>query len=532
MKTAYDLVWLAAQRAPNRLALVDDRADRSLTYRDLITEVDRVAAGLQARGVEPGARVVTVLPNLWEHCLLLLALQRLAAVPALLNFRLGPEEVLELAALAGARGLVGLSGVSPPAGDTGLDFELVVDPADTGGQALASWYGDPATLPPLPTPDPEHESFLFYTSGTTGLPKAVVLPHRCNEPRVTWLGTGMGVRAGTGLRALGVSPLSHAIGFHGVFLATLAYGGTFYTLSAFDPEATIELIEKHELDYIFSLPTIFSALVKAPGYRPERLRSIRTAFWGGATIEPELLSRLGREWPDAGFGHVYGTTETMLGLVNPDPGESHDVLEVPYGCNVRIVREDGSGDECNDGEEGELLIDATADSVFSGYLDRPEATADKLRDGWYHTGDAAVRDEDGRYRVLGRSDDMIRSGGEYIQPEEVERCLMAHEAVAECAVVGIPDAHWGQRTVACVVPSGPAAGIDVPQLDRHCRESRLANFKRPRAYLFVAALPLSAGNKLQRKKLREWAGEARDGGGDPDRRLVDVPRDAAPPATV
>ena len=520
MRTAYDLVWLAAQRGPEQLALVDDRSDRRLTHAELTGEIDAVAAGLSARGIGAGSRVVTALPNLFEHCVVLLALQRLAAVPALLNFRLGAREIATLAQRAEASAAIVLPEpqlVSALRGSLAPSSPLWVVGECAQAEPLGSCRGDVASLPPVPTPDPEDESFLFYTSGTTGMPKAVVLPHRANEPRITWLSTMLGFRSGPHIRALGVSPLSHAIGFHGVFLATLAYGGAFYTQSAFDPAAALDLIEKHRLNYLFSLPTIYAALVSVPSYRPERMASLETVYWGGAAIDPGLLERLVAEWP-AAFGHVYGTTETMCALVHPSPAGEHDRLFPAYSSRVLVARSEGESPSGEDpieaavGEQGELLIDASGDAVFSEYLGQPEETSAKVRAGWYATGDAAVRLADGSIRLAGRVDDMIRSGGEYIQPEEVERCLLDHPQVSACAVVGLSDPEWGQRAVAAIVAAGAAA--DVSALDRHCRESELANYKRPRAYLVVDALPTSAGNKLQRGRLREMAEAARAGTGE------------------
>jgi 2-furoate---CoA ligase len=515
VRTAYDLVWMAADRTPEGLALVDDRSDRALTYRQLIDEVDVVAAGFQARGIGPGSRVLTALPNLFEHCLALLALQRLAAVPALLNFRLGVEEIGKLASRAEVAAAFVLPspellrGLRELLGDEAV--LLVAGEAD-GAEPFAECRGNPAELT-QPIPDPEDESFLFYTSGTTGLPKAVVLAHRTDEPRVVWLSTMMGLRSHSSIRALGVSPLSHAIGFC-VFLSTLAFGGTFYTLSEFVPDRALDLIENRSINNIFSLPTIYAAMVAAPSYQPQRMQSLETVYWGGAAIDPELLERLMREWP-ATFGHIYGATEVMCALCNAEPAGSHDVLYPAYSARIRVVHTDGGandGMETEVGEQGELLIDATGDAIFSGYLGEPEETAAKMRDGWYYSGDAAVRGEDGSVRLVGRADDMIRSGGEYIQPEEVETCLLEHPHVAAGAVVGIPDPKWGQLAIAVIVPSAETGqATDWADLDRHCRQSPMANFKRPRAYLIVEALPMSAGGKLHRKRLREMAEAAQRG---------------------
>jgi acyl-coenzyme A synthetase/AMP-(fatty) acid ligase len=327
---------------------------------------------------------------------------------------------------------------------------------------------------------------------------------------VVWLATMLGYQGGGRQRSLAIAPLSHAIGYHGIFLSTLATGGTFHALAPLEPAGALDMIERHSINYLFTLPTILQSLVEAPSYRPERMRSLENVYWGGATIPPELLDRIHREWP-ARLGHIYGTTEVMCALCNTAPLGQHDVLGQAYGSRVRIAALDDFATTVEPGAEGELLIDATTDAIFSGYLDRPDATAEKLRGGWYLTGDGAVELPDGTLRLLGRVDDMIRSGGEYIQPEEVEVVLRSHPAVRDAAVVGVTDARWGQIAVACV--AADAAAAPAAELDRLCRESSVANFKRPRGYVYVEALPWSPAGKLLRRDLRSMAARARDGEG-------------------
>ena len=515
MHTAYDLIWMVGERTPDQLALVDDVSERQYTYRELLEEVDAIAAGLYERGVRQGTRMATVLPNSLEHCLSLLALQRLGVVPALINFRLKGEEIAELIEVGEIKGAV-----IPNVADLAQKILSVVPGSvllSVGGSAAPAtpWSecrGDVAQLPPRFSPKPEDPVFLFYTSGTTGLPKAVVLTHRTSEPRIVWLSTLMGLRAGGHIRALGVSPLSHAIGFYGIFLVTLAYGGTYYVLSAFNPEAAVNLIERHRINFLFSLPTVFSALVSTPSYDPKKMASVEMTLWGGATMGADLVEKLLSEWPGA-KGHIYGTTETMCPLYNPSPAGNHDTLFPAYGSRVRIVKLNGGPDDHADpGEQGELLIDAETDVVFSSYLNRPDATAEKIRGGWYFSGDAAVLDSNGGIRLAGRVDDMIRSGGEFVQPAEVEAVLGSHPGVGESAVIGVSDPHWTQIVVACIVAKDPTLAVE--ELDRHCRASTLADFKRPRGYVFVDALPMGAGNKLLRRVLRDTAEGARDNRGD------------------
>jgi acyl-CoA synthetase (AMP-forming)/AMP-acid ligase II len=510
VRSAYDLIWLAAERTPHQPALVDDRTERKFTYRELLREVDVVAAGLAERGIRRGSRVATVLPNLIEHCILLLALMRLEAVPALLNFRLQPAELAkliqhgEMAAAVIRDDAATAQAVAAALGPRGV--LLTAGGAGTAAPDLSGCRGDPAKLGPRPRPSPSDTAFIFYTSGTTGLPKGVVISHRTTEHRLTFLATEGGLRHGTHNRALGMVPLSHAIGFYCVFFATLAYSGTYYVMSAFNPAAAVDLVERHKITYLFSVPTLYGAMLAAPNYKPERMASLELVLFGGAPIQPELLERIAREWP-ATLRHIYGTTEIMSPLHYPEPVGQPTRLRQNFGARVRVVRPAGEPDELvKAGEAGELIVDASAEVTFDSYLNRPEATAEKLRNGWYYTGDVCVQREDGDFELVGRVDDVIRSGGESVYPEEVEATLATHPALREACVIGIPDSKWGEMVVACVVLARVEARCE--ELDAHLKSSTLARFKRPRAYLRMDALPRNAANKVLRREMRELAAKA------------------------
>ena len=513
VQTGYDLVWLAAERTPDQLAMADDVSDRRLTYTQLIAEVDAIAAGLAEKGIKQGTRTATVLPTTWEHALVLLALMRLAAVPALINFRLKPDQIaglieagsLEAAVIPADPELAEAVATALPAGAPIWS----VGGADGPALDFETCRGDPGTLPARPKPDPADLAFVFYTSGTTGPPKGVALPHRATEHRIVWLSTQAGLRHGAHLRTLGVMPLSHAIGFYGTFLVTLAYNGTFYLVSRFDPTAAVDLIKRERLTYAFCIPTLYHAIASAPNYAPSKVASLELVLYGGATIDPGLLNRMDTEWA-ATIRHIYGTTETMCSLYNPNPVGQHTRLRPGYYSHVRVVGPGGVDDLAAPGEEGELIVDVNTDAIFTGYLDAVEATQSKIKDGWYYTGDVLIVEGGGDYTFVGRADDLVRSGGENIPPEEVEAVLDACAGVAESAIIGFPDKKWGEVVLACVVAeSGSAAAID-----KHCRQSELAGFKRPKAYLFVEKLPRNAANKVLRRELRELALKAESGEGD------------------
>ena len=203
----------------------------------------------------------------------------------------------------------------------------------------------------------------------------------------------------------------------------------------------------------------------------------------------------------------------MCSLYQPEPVGKHLTLRPGFYSRVRVIRLDGDADDlASQGEEGELIIDIDADTIFSGYLNRPEATAEKVIDGWYHSGDIFIVEEGGEYTFVGRVDDMIRTGGESVHPEEIEVVLDAQDEVKESSVVGIPDPKWGEIVVACIVPA--AETLDPAALNEVFRKSKLADFKRPKAYLIVDQFPRNAANKVLRRVLRDLVSTARDGGGE------------------
>lgn len=519
MQTAFDLVRYSSLRTPSHPALVDDVTGRRFTYAELIEEIEAAAAGFLARGVKPGTRVATVLGNQLEHGIALLALGRIGAVPALLNARLAPADIAKLIEQGEIKGAVilpsdELAAAVKAALPEGAPL-LSVGKAVPGAEDFAKCRGDAATLPPPPKPGREDEAFIFYTSGTTGLPKGVVIPHKATEHRVIWLATQGGLRHGGHTNTLGFMPLSHAIGFYGVFLVTLAFGGTVWNQTAFDPAKAVDIIEKGGVTYMFAVPTLYHAITQAPNYDPKKMKSLELVLWGGGNIEPGLYDKLTREWPCL-LRHIYGTTETMSSGYNPEPTPDRlTTLRSGFYNTHRVIALGGGVDDLvPEGEEGELIVGAGFDTIFTGYLNRPDATAEKLRDGWYFTGDVVVNEPGGYFTLMGRVDDMIRSGGESIHPEEVEAVLDEAPGVAEVSVIGVPDPKWGQIVVACVVrEKGATAGAE--DLEKHCLASSLAPYKRPRAYVFYdAPLPRNAANKVLRRILRADAEAARDSSGD------------------
>ena len=507
MQTVWDHLRLAAARTPDHLAMVDDRSSRRWSFSELVTEIEEVAAGLQQTGIEPGERVATLLPNCWEHAVAIMALQRLGVVACLINPRLKPEQARELCHRAGVSAAICLP-ESVDATQEGLPCGapvITVGGAVAGGHDFSKCRESAGRLTPWTEPDAEAAALVMYTSGTTGLPKGVIIPHRATDPRVLYVTTQCGLRHGVHNRAIGLMPLFHAVGFYSAFLLTLSMNGTYFVHSAFDPSAALDCIERERITFLYGAPAHFHALLAAPGFSEHKVQSVETLVYAGAAMPGPLLDRVATEFKDASITNIYGTTEVMNALYMPDPTGRPLAYRPGFYSDIRIGQISRSvHDLCTIGEEGEVLVDATADATFSGYLGQSEATAEKLVDGWYRTGDIGVWTGDGDLELRGRVDDMIVSGGENIHPEEVETVLTQHEDIIEAAVIGLPDEKWTERVVACVVGGG---GVSTGELDLWCRASDLADYKRPREYVFLDALPRNAANKVLRRDLKRIATE-------------------------
>ena len=224
-------------------------------------------------------------------------------------------------------------------------------------------------------------------------------------------------------------------------------------------------------------------------------------------IDGEFLQTMDQEWAGT-IRHIYGTTETMCSLYNPDPVGQHTRLRPGFYSHIRVIKVNGGvGDLIQPGQEGEIIVYADVDTMFSEYFNRPDATAEKLVDGWYYTGDIGLLHKNGDVDLIGRADDLIRSGGENIHPDEIEDLMASHPSVQEIAVIGTPHQNWGEAVTACIV----AEDFSIESLDTFFRQSDMADFKRPRLYLLVECLPRNAANKILRGELKKMVEEARMG---------------------
>lgn len=487
----------SVERDPAAPAIVD--GDLRLSYAEWALRVGAVAAGLRQLGLRPGDRLLTLLQNRWEAATLHWACQFAGVIVTPLNWRAKADEVEYGVTDAEVRGVAyedaSAEAVQGSAAAMALP-RIALEAAgaeDVAFEALAAGAGE---LTPRAMAD--DWSLMLYTSGTTSRPKGVPRRHRAERAAAVAHVAQNLYRHGE--RTLGVMPLYHTMGVRSL-LAMSLIGGCFVCLPRFEIEAALRLIERERITNLYLVPTLYHDMVGHRAFAAADVSSVRKLGFAGAPMTDRLLRRLTEAFRPELFVNHYGSSEIYTCTVNQDaarkPGSAGR-----SGLNqrIRVVRLGAaSADElAAPGEEGEILASLLGDEAFEGYWRRPEATAKALRDGWYFTGDTGFFDGDGDLYVSGRTDDMIITGGENVSPVEVESCLSLHPAVSEVAVAGLPDERWGKIVAAFVTAASP---VSEAELERHCRDSGLANFKRPRRFVFVDAIPKSPVGKLLRRKL-------------------------------
>ena len=332
---------------------------------------------------------------------------------------------------------------------------------------------------------------VFYTGGTTGSPKGVMLPHRGLYSNAVGVVAEGAVQHGC--IGLHTAPMFHLA--DGCFMnAMFASGGTHVIVPRFDPVAVLETIQDEGVTEALLVPTMIQMLVDHPDIGRYRIGSLRNVLYGASPISEGLLDRAMRAIPAAGFTQLYGMTELspMATVLSQDmhreagrrKGRHRSAGRAAIGCEVRVV--DAMGNEVARGEVGEVAV--RGPGVMLGYWNKPAETAAALRDGWMFTGDGGRMDEDGYLFIVDRIKDMIVTGGENVYSVEVESAVAAHPAVASCAVIGVPNDQWGELVHAFIVCK-PGASVDEAAIVAHCKE-RIAGYKCPRQVSFIDAMPL------------------------------------------
>jgi len=481
------------ERNPDATAIAD--GERRLGYASWYEEIARLASGLTELGLRRGDRLAVILQNRLEMASLHWACQFAGIVVTPLNWRIKPEE------LDYCLDDVAADTIAVAAAAQRLP-RIAIGEIDVATCRFEDLQGGANGF--APRAGPEDLSLLLYTSGTTGRPKGV--PRRHRAERAAALAHVAQNLYGRGERTLGVMPLYHTMGVRSLLAMTLV-DGTFVCLPRFEAGAALRLIARERISNLYLVPTLYHDLIGHPDFAATDTGSVRKLGFAGAAMPDGLLKRVDVAFRPELFVNHYGSSEIYTFTVEPRAAAKPGSAGKP-GLNqrIRVVRLGAYSADAQAmiGENGQIIADIASDEAFEGYWRRPDADARALRGGWYFTGDTGYFDADRDLFVTGRVDNMIVSGGENVSPVEIESILSLHPAVAEVAVAGVPDERWGQRITAFVKRSG---AIEADLLDAWCRRSSLADYKRPREYVFVAEIPKSPVGKVLRRLL--VAGEFR-----------------------
>jgi len=507
----FDFARRARRLYGDREAVVD--LGQRFSYETFFDRCDRWSAALRSLGIRQGDRIASIAPNTHAQLESFYAVPQLGAVLVPINYRLTPQDFTYLIQHSGARVVCAhsayLDGLDSIRADIpGVEHFVAFEAARAGWLDYEGLIA--ATPPSFPRPEIRENDLLTinYTSGTTSRPKGVMITHR--NAYMNIVGTLLHFPMASADRYLWTLPMFHANGWTFVWVVT-AVGGAHICVRHLDPRSVFELIHQESVSTLCAAPTVLISLANAPAQLRQRVRRGVRVLTAGAPPAAATIERVEGE-----FGwevtHIYGMTETSPFISVCEPRPQHNTLPPPQRAAIkarqgvelitsgelRVIDSHG----CEVPRDGETMgeIVARGNIVMRGYFRDPEATAHALRDGWMHTGDAAVVHPDGYVEIRDRLKDVIISGGENISSVEVESILVTHPAVQEAAVVGMPHEKWGEAPHAFVVLKTGAC-VNGEELREFAR-ARLAHFKVPAAFTVVEELPKTATGKIQKYVLR------------------------------
>lgn len=513
IKTCADITRSQAKARPSEIAHVFE--DRTTTFAALDTRASQVANGLIALGVKPQARIGYIGMNSDRFFEAVYGSFKANAVLVGVNWRLAPPEIVYVLNDAGAEVLfVGaefLPLIEPiKAQLTTVRHFIAVDGPHGDMPGFDAWRDAQPAADPMLKIDSDDDVVQLYTSGTTGHPKGVQLT---NGNYIAFFQTAQ--EAGWALYDAGEINLCAMPNFHvaglNMGVLTVAQGAKCIIMKQVDPVKVLDMIEQQRINNMFLVPAVIQFVVAIPGIEARDLSSLKRVFYGASPISEEVLLTAQRLLK-CSFTQLYGLTETV-GAGTFLPPEAHDPARgklrscgIPYpGFIVEVL--DETGNPVPQGQVGEITIQAP--TIMKGYWGKPEATAKAIVNGKFYTGDAGFFDEEGYLFIYDRVKDMIVSGGENIYPAEVENALMSHPAIADAAVIGVPDEKWGEAVKGMVVlkPGASATPEEIIAFSK----TRIAGYKSPKSIDFIQALPRNPSGKILRRELREpfWAGKER-----------------------
>ncbi|MFJ5263204.1 acyl-CoA synthetase [Streptomyces sp. NPDC088387] len=479
----------SARRTPARVAV--RYRDRTWTYQELDEAVSRAASVLLDEGLTHGDRIAAYGHNSDAYLIVFLACARAGLVHVPVNQNLTGDDLTYLLEQSGSALVL----TDPDLADRLPEGTRVTHLRDTAGSLLDRLPG----TAPYDGPEARSEDLvqLLYTSGTTALPKGAMMTHRSLVHEYLSAITALDFSAGD--LPVHSLPLYHSAQMHVFLLPYLAVGATNTILDAPDGDRILDLVEQGRADSLFAPPTVWIALSNRPDFATRDLGGLRKAYYGASIMPVPVLERLRARLPKLGFYNCFGQSEigplAMVLATHEHKGRMDSCGQPVLFVDARVVDEDGK--DVPDGTPGEIVY--RSPQLCEGYWGKPEETAEAFKDGWFHSGDLAVRDAHGFYTIVDRVKDVINSGGVVVASRQVEDALYTHEAVAEAAVIGLPDDHWIEAITAVVVPRGEVSEAD---LIAHAR-AKLPHFKAPKRVFFVDALPRNASGKILKRELRE-----------------------------
>lgn len=499
-----------ARRHGDRPAFI--QGERALSWREIEARVSALAAGLATRGIGKGDRILIHSKNCDTMFVSMFAAFRLGAVWVPTNFRLLPDEVGALAMSSGAKAFIchgdfPAHAAAVAAISTAPEFIWRIGEGAFGEEdteaVIARHAGAVVANATVEHDDP---CWFFFTSGTTGRSKASVLTHGQMGFVVTNHLADLVPGTTEADASLVVAPLSHGAGVHQLVIAARGAPSILLSSERFDIDEAYRLIETYRVTNIFTVPTILKMLVEHPAADAHDHSSLRYIIYAGAPMYREdqkaALAKLGKVIVQYfGLGEVTGNITVLPpALHEPEDGPNARIGTCGYersGMEVQIQDEDGH--VVAPGVQGEICVIGIA--VFAGYYDNPEANAKSFRNGWFRTGDLGHMDEQGFVYITGRASDMYISGGSNIYPREIEEKILTHPAIAEVAVLGLPDPVWGEIGVAVCVPRAGASASEAEIAE--FLSAKIARYKMPKRFFFWEALPKSGYGKVPKRLVRD-----------------------------
>jgi len=491
------------------------------TYRQFAERINRLANFLRAKGIGQGDCVAILHQNSHEFLESYFATAQLGAILNPLNFRLSARELAFILKDSGASLLIASDRFKESVESLAEGEISLTQVIWTGlGEIFSSFEsvhyedvlrGEKASAPPLPEISDDQVAHLYYTSGTTGHPKGVMLSHK--NVCVHALAAVAELKLGDYDNWIHVAPLFHLADAWATFAITWV-GGKHVIVPDFDPPLVLSAIQQEKVTITNMIPTMLNMLVNTPGVETHDFSTLRAILSGGAPIAPEVVKKV-METFKCDYIQTYGMTETSpyltVSILKENLAYLSDEEQFFYkaktgrpfmGVLLKVIREDGTEVTPNDKEVGEIVV--KGDIVTTGYWNRPEETEKALRDGWLYTGDMAVVDKEGYVNIVDRKKDMIITGGENVYSVEVENILYTHPCILEAAVIGVPDPKWGEAVKAVVVLK-PAETATEEEIIQYCKQ-HMARYKAPKSVDFVSELPKTGSGKIFKKGLKEKYG--------------------------